>query len=207
MLPPAPAAVESDRRASLIRVASPTGWCDATSPATNACLVLIATTCRHVRSWRSCCSMSEDFRKRNANSRRCFTKIRTWRLHTRRWGASVETGPGRSRRARNPRCVGATVRLAAGAFQSRDCRGTARHINGAIAEYRLEIDQHPNSYMAQFNLWESYERLGDHDAQVQAVRSVDQEQPSFRGRLFSSCQSCISITMSSGGPSTWPNAA
>ena len=56
---------------------------------------------------------------------------------------------------------------------------------GAIAEYRKEIELHPGSYMAQFNLGKAYERLGRTDEQLAAFKSAIASNPEFaEGHLF-----------------------
>jgi DNA-binding transcriptional regulator YhcF (GntR family) len=57
--------------------------------------------------------------------------------------------------------------------------------DAAIAEYRREIDLHPRSYMAQFNLGKLYERLGNAAEQRAAYAAAVHSNPDFaEGFLF-----------------------
>ena len=58
-------------------------------------------------------------------------------------------------------------------------------LDGAIAEYRNEMELYPGSYMAQFNLGKVYERLGKVTEQRAAFRAAIESNPDFaEGHLF-----------------------
>jgi tetratricopeptide (TPR) repeat protein len=58
-------------------------------------------------------------------------------------------------------------------------------LNGAVAEYKKEIELFTGSYMAQFNLGKVYERLGNAAEQAAAFRAAIESNPDFaEGHLF-----------------------